>query len=79
MASVLKWLVNILIHIGIPVSILTAVKDDEGKDTEEKHWEQIKCAQALWTRNKSDIEKEEYQEFYKHVSQWLCWFTNVEP
>ncbi|MCW1889269.1 hypothetical protein OK016_04310 [Vibrio chagasii] len=27
-------------HIGIPVSILTAVKDDEGKDNEEKHWEQ---------------------------------------
>ncbi|MCZ8498243.1 hypothetical protein O9929_09435 [Vibrio lentus] len=52
-------------HIGIPVSILTAVKDDEGKDTEEKRREQINKAMLL-TRNKSDIEKEEYQQFYKH-------------
>ena len=31
------------------------VRDDEGKETDEKKWEQINKAQALWTRNKSDI------------------------
>ncbi|MUJ36258.1 molecular chaperone HtpG [Aliivibrio fischeri] len=54
-------------HIGIPVSIWTVEKDEEGKDKEGK-WEQVNKAQALWTRSKSDIEDAEYQEFYKHVS-----------
>ncbi|WP_428772077.1 molecular chaperone HtpG [Vibrio sp.] len=55
-------------HIGIPVSIQTAERDDEGKETGETTWQQINKAQALWTRAKSDISEEEYQEFYKHVS-----------
>ncbi len=67
-------------HIGIPVYIETAVKDEEGKDTEEKQWEQINKAQALWTRNKSDVSEEEYQEFYKHIakdfSDPLTWSHN---
>ncbi|EIT6975594.1 molecular chaperone HtpG [Vibrio vulnificus] len=70
-------------HIGIPVSIQTRVRDEEGKETEEVKWEQINKAQALWTRNKSDISDEEYQEFYKHVSHdfadpLLCSHNRVE-
>jgi molecular chaperone HtpG len=55
-------------HIGIPVSILTKVKGEEGKETDETKWEQINKAQALWTRGKSDISEDEYKEFYKHVA-----------
>ncbi|MBC3620259.1 molecular chaperone HtpG [Vibrio metschnikovii] len=55
-------------HIGIPVYIQTSVRDEEGKETGEVKWAQINKAQALWTRSKSDVSDEEYQEFYKHVS-----------
>ncbi|HIF9116657.1 TPA: molecular chaperone HtpG [Photobacterium damselae] len=66
-------------HIGIPVLIQTTERDDEGNETGKK-WEQINKAQALWTRNKSDISDEEFKEFYKHVShdfaEPLTWSLN---
>jgi len=55
-------------HIGTPVYIQTVKRDEEGKETGEKEWEKINKAEALWTRNKSDISDDEYKEFYKHVS-----------
>ncbi|MBV7299589.1 molecular chaperone HtpG [Enterovibrio paralichthyis] len=55
-------------HIGIPVEMWETERDDEGKETGEGKWEKVNKAQALWTRSKSDISDEEYQEFYKHLS-----------
>ncbi|ENY6170892.1 molecular chaperone HtpG [Vibrio fluvialis] len=67
-------------HIGIPVYIQLNVLDDDGKESGETKWEQINKAQALWTRSKSEISGEEYQEFYKHVShdfaEPLAWSHN---
>jgi molecular chaperone HtpG len=67
-------------HIGIPVFIQTAERDEEGKETGTNKWEQVNKAQALWTRNKSEISEEEYKEFYNHVShdfaEPLAWSHN---
>lgn len=50
-------------HISLPVEIETKNEED-GTVT----WEKINKAQALWTRNKSEVSDEEYKEFYKHIS-----------
>ncbi|SQC08870.1 chaperone protein HtpG [Klebsiella pneumoniae] len=31
-------------------------------------WEKINKAQALWTRSKSEVNDDEYKEFYKHIA-----------
>ncbi|AXF74947.1 molecular chaperone HtpG [Erwinia tracheiphila] len=51
-------------HIALPVEIES--RNEEEDDTTS--WEKINKAQALWTRNKSEISDDEYKEFYKHVS-----------
>src|SRR6202165_1687734 len=48
-------------HIVVP--ILMKVEDEE-KDEEER----VNSAAALWTRSKSEISPEEYNEFYKHIA-----------
>ena len=63
-------------HISLPVEMekqITPEFDDEGNPKEVEtpdtpEYEAVNKATALWTRQKSDISDEEYQEFYKHVS-----------
>ncbi len=59
-------------HIAIPINFVT-------KDLES----QINTGSALWTRPKSDITDEQYQEFYHHVGHvfddpWLTLHTRAE-
>lgn len=56
-------------HISLPVEMRKEEWDQESstqKKTDE--WEAVNQANALWTRNKSEITDEQYREFYKHVS-----------
>ena len=67
-------------HISIPVYLQVAEKDEEGKETGKTNWEQVNKAQALWTRNKSEVTDDEYKEFYKHIThdfaEPLVWAHN---
>ena len=54
-------------HITLPIVMKKSEwKDGEQVPTDED--ETVNKASALWSRAKSDITEEEYQEFYKHVS-----------
>lgn len=50
-------------HIALPVEI-----ESHNEEDDTTSWEKINKAQALWTRNKSEVSEDEYKEFYKHVS-----------
>ncbi len=58
-------------HISIPVQMQKEeLPDDEEDASADKtpEMESVNSATALWTRSKSDLNDEEYQEFYKHIS-----------
>jgi molecular chaperone HtpG len=53
-------------HIALPIEL---PKEHHGEDKPaEVEWETVNRASALWTRPRSEVKDEEYQEFYKHVA-----------
>jgi len=56
-------------HISLPILMQKEEWDEEAKATVLKdEFETVNQASALWARSKSDISREQYDEFYKHVS-----------
>jgi len=79
-------------HIAIPVQMLkpetppmpgaddAEVKPEELAAEVVPEWEAVNDAKALWTKSRSEVTDEEYQEFYRHVShdfaEPLAWSHN---
>jgi len=77
-------------HIAIPVQMLKQEtppmpSDDQTVEPDETvvdvpEWQAVNDAQALWTKSRSEVSDEEYQEFYRHVSsdfaEPLTWSHN---
>jgi len=55
-------------HIALPIELPKEFHGEEKDKPAEPEWETVNRASALWTRPRTEIKDEEYQEFYKHVS-----------
>ncbi|PVZ13575.1 MULTISPECIES: molecular chaperone HtpG [unclassified Pseudomonas] len=56
-------------HIALPIELeKEQAPAAEGEEAPaEQEWETVNRASALWTRPRTEIKDEEYQEFYKHI------------
>ncbi|MEH6564449.1 MAG: molecular chaperone HtpG [Halopseudomonas sp.] len=55
-------------HISLPIELPKQHHGDEADKPTEPEWESVNRASALWTRSRTEVKDEEYQEFYKHVA-----------
>ncbi|WP_460153751.1 molecular chaperone HtpG [Pseudomonas sp. S2_B07] len=55
-------------HIALPIELPKEVAAAEGEEQPAAEWETVNRASALWTRPRTEVKDEEYQEFYKHVA-----------
>ena len=71
-------------HIAIPVQmekiLPPAGEGEEPKADQAPEWEAINDAKALWTKSRSEVSDDEYNEFYRHIShdfaEPLSWSHN---
>ncbi|HKI74778.1 MAG TPA: molecular chaperone HtpG [Pseudomonadales bacterium] len=54
-------------HVSVPVVMKKESLSDEDKEAEPEE-EVVNSAKALWTRPRTEVTDEEYNEFYKHVA-----------
>ena len=54
-------------HIALPIELPKEQAAAEGEEAPAQEWEVVNRASALWTRPRTEIKDEEYQEFYKHI------------
>ncbi|WP_069265372.1 molecular chaperone HtpG [Paraburkholderia nodosa] len=56
-------------HVGLPIEMKKEEWDAEKSEMVTKdEYETINQASALWTRSKSEISDEQYQQFYQHLA-----------
>ncbi|MBJ7263643.1 MAG: molecular chaperone HtpG [Burkholderiaceae bacterium] len=57
-------------HISLPIQMAKEEWDEEKGEQVKKEgeWETVNQASALWTRSKSEVSDEQYEEFYKHIT-----------
>ncbi|MFJ4195263.1 molecular chaperone HtpG [Pseudomonas sp. NPDC089534] len=55
-------------HIALPIELPKEAAAAEGEEKPALEWETVNRASALWTRPRTEIKDEEYQEFYKHIA-----------
>ena len=55
-------------HVALPIDLPKEASGEEKEADAAVEWEVVNRASALWTRPRTEVKDEEYQEFYKHVS-----------
>ncbi len=55
-------------HIALPIELPKEQAVAEGEEKPALEWEVVNRASALWTRPRTEVKDEEYQEFYKHIA-----------
>jgi len=54
-------------HIALPIELPKEFHGEEKDKPADPEWETVNRASALWTRPRTEVTDDEYQEFYKHV------------
>jgi len=52
-------------HVAIPIEM---VKESDSEGDAAAEFEQVNRGTALWMRNKSEVEEQEYHDFYQHIA-----------